>query len=38
MMFSLIALPDGIAPADDAILRLRTAAYAVSFSKRIRGQ
>lgn len=37
-MFSPIALPDGIAPSDDAILRFRTAAYAVSFAKRIRGQ
>lgn len=38
MMFSPIALPDGIAPSDDSVLRFRTAAYAVSFSKRIRGQ
>jgi catalase len=38
MMFSPIALPDGIAPSDDPVLRFRTAAYAVSFSKRVRGQ
>jgi catalase len=37
-MFSPIALPDGIAPSDDPVLRFRTAAYAVSFAKRIRGQ
>lgn len=37
-LFSPIALPDGIAPSDDPILAIRTAAYAVSFAKRVRGQ
>lgn len=38
LMFSPIALPEGIAPSEDPVLRFRTAAYAVSFAKRVRGQ
>jgi len=35
IMFSPIALPDGIEPSDDPILGIRSAAYAESFVRRL---
>jgi catalase len=37
IMFSPLALPDGIEPSDDPILRIRTPVYAESFIRRQQG-
>ena len=34
MMFDPLVLPEGIEPSDDPVLRVRSAAYAVSHSRR----
>lgn len=38
MMFNPLVLPDGIAPSDDPVLHARSAAYAVSFGRRVAGE
>jgi catalase len=36
--FDPLVMADGIAPTNDPVLQFRSAAYAVSFAKRLGGQ